>query len=102
VIGFVHVHGVRLEPGAAKQQHLVNGEHSRHVETGGKRTWGGEGTLRRRIFGAVRDGVCVCGHDRSAHEHYRAGTDCALCESCNRFRPARSRRWKWRWLLFRR
>ena len=29
--------------------------------------------------------VCrTCGHDRRAHEHYRAGTDCALCD-CPRF-----------------
>ena len=27
---------------------------------------------------------CSCGHERVAHEHYRAGTDCALCE-CARF-----------------
>lgn len=28
---------------------------------------------------------CRCGHRRSAHEHYRLGSDCALCR-CNRFR----------------
>jgi len=28
---------------------------------------------------------CTCGHEESAHEHYRRGTDCALC-SCARFR----------------
>jgi hypothetical protein len=38
--------------------------------------------------------TCVCGHARAAHEHYRQGTDCALCPAgdCPRFRP---RRW-WR------
>ncbi|MEV4704245.1 hypothetical protein [Actinoplanes sp. NPDC049316] len=38
--------------------------------------------------------VCVCGHDRGAHEHYRGGTECALCgpEVCPRFR----RRTWWR------
>jgi hypothetical protein len=38
--------------------------------------------------------TCVCGHPRSAHEHYRPGSDCALCgpQACPRFRR---RRW-WR------
>jgi len=36
-------------------------------------------------------GACTCGHARDLHEHYRRGTDCALC-SCPRFRR---RRW-WR------
>jgi hypothetical protein len=31
---------------------------------------------------------CVCGHGRTAHQHYRRGKDCALC-SCARYR----RRW---------
>jgi hypothetical protein len=30
---------------------------------------------------------CRCGHLRDAHEHYRSGTDCALC-ACPRFRAA--------------
>ena len=29
--------------------------------------------------------VCRCGHGRGAHEHYRAGADCAQCD-CPRFR----------------
>lgn len=29
--------------------------------------------------------VCACGHPETAHQHYRAGTDCALC-NCPRFR----------------
>jgi hypothetical protein len=33
---------------------------------------------------------CRCGHGRVVHEHYRAGSDCSLCE-CERFR--RVRRW---------
>jgi hypothetical protein len=38
------------------------------------------------------DRTCVCGHPREAHEHYRAGTDCALCgrSGCSRFRVAGS------------
>lgn len=33
---------------------------------------------------------CGCGHSRNAHEHYRAGSDCALCadRACMRFCPA--------------
>ncbi len=41
---------------------------------------------------------CTCGHEAAAHEHYRRGTDCALC-TCPKFRagtfragtPARAR-----------
>lgn len=35
---------------------------------------------------------CVCGHTKAAHEHYRRGSDCALCgaATCGRFRPASS------------
>ncbi|MFC0548836.1 hypothetical protein [Kutzneria chonburiensis] len=29
--------------------------------------------------------TCVCGHAAAAHEHYRPGSDCALCD-CPRFR----------------
>jgi hypothetical protein len=32
--------------------------------------------------------VCRCGHRRHAHEHYRSGTECALCPDCPRFRLA--------------
>jgi hypothetical protein len=28
---------------------------------------------------------CGCGHQRSAHRHYRPGRDCALC-GCRRYR----------------
>lgn len=28
--------------------------------------------------------TCRCGHGRQAHEHYRRGSDCALC-TCRRF-----------------
>jgi hypothetical protein len=40
------------------------------------------------------DRRCVCGHPREAHEHYRSGTDCALCgrAGCRRFRAAGSLR----------
>lgn len=28
---------------------------------------------------------CLCGHATEAHEHYRRGSDCALCE-CARYK----------------
>jgi len=31
--------------------------------------------------------LCRCGHRKLAHEHYRTGTDCALCD-CRKFRRA--------------
>jgi hypothetical protein len=35
---------------------------------------------------------CGCGHPYVAHEHYRTGTECVMCEpnKCPKFRP---RRW---------
>lgn len=33
---------------------------------------------------------CRCGHARRAHEHYRPGTGCSLCEDCGSFRPGRA------------
>ena len=33
-------------------------------------------------------GPCACTHDRTAHKHYRPGTDCGRCE-CKRLRVAR-------------
>ncbi|MCA5924939.1 hypothetical protein [Curtobacterium oceanosedimentum] len=32
--------------------------------------------------------TCVCGHVQDAHEHYRPGSDCALCD-CPKFRRDR-------------
>jgi hypothetical protein len=32
-----------------------------------------------------RPKTCTCGHELGAHEHYRRGTDCALC-TCPKFR----------------
>lgn len=39
---------------------------------------------------APKTSRCVCGHLVTAHEHYRAGTDCSLCDpgSCPHFRSA--------------
>ena len=31
---------------------------------------------------------CACGHHRDAHQHYRPGSDCALCD-CRRLAAAR-------------
>jgi hypothetical protein len=30
---------------------------------------------------------CQCGHEHSAHRHYRRGNDCAFCD-CESYRPA--------------
>lgn len=38
-----------------------------------------------RTVTSVRGDACVCEHMRSSHEHYRRGTECALCD-CPRFR----------------
>ena len=38
--------------------------------------------------------VCVCGHERVAHRHYRKGTDCGLC-ACSRY-AKRRRIFRWR------
>lgn len=31
--------------------------------------------------------MCACGHEREAHEHYRRGTECAICDirDCSSF-----------------
>jgi hypothetical protein len=40
--------------------------------------------------------VCACGHPKQAHQHYRAGTDCALC-TCTRLKmPVATRLFFWR------
>ncbi|WP_160150891.1 hypothetical protein [Microbacterium timonense] len=33
--------------------------------------------------------MCACGHAREAHEHYRRGTECAICDVtvCSAFTP---------------
>ena len=33
--------------------------------------------------------TCRCGHGPTAHDHYRRGTDCGLCE-CLRFRTTQA------------
>ena len=33
------------------------------------------------------DAACGCGHANLAHQHYRKGTDCALCV-CARFKES--------------
>lgn len=36
--------------------------------------------------------LCVCGHERDTHEHYRPGTDCGACGNTCRAFHARSGR----------
>ncbi|MCW0212471.1 MAG: hypothetical protein OJJ54_03860 [Pseudonocardia sp.] len=37
----------------------------------------------------VSTATCACGHEPDAHEHYRPGSDCALCglDACTSYRP---------------
>ena len=37
---------------------------------------------------SVDTATCVCGHEQAAHEHYRPGSDCALCD-CPKYRRQR-------------
>jgi len=43
---------------------------------------------------APRVKLCRCGHHLEHHEHYRRGSDCAVCgpEVCGRFRRDRTPR----------
>ena len=52
---------------------------------------------------AVPGDQCVCGHERSAHRHFRSASDCALCAAdvCVRYRPAQPVRSRIRRLLAR-
>lgn len=51
------------------------------------RSWSGTagtgGAVKARPGRAV---LCRCGHERLAHEHYRQGAECALCD-CPRWSP---------------
>ncbi len=42
----------------------------------------------KRTDAMVESDVCECGHGRDAHEHYRKGTECSLCDirACAEFR----------------
>jgi len=44
--------------------------------------------LRLETTDEVDTATCACGHPQEAHEHYRPGSDCALCD-CPRFRRRR-------------
>jgi hypothetical protein len=49
-------------------------------------------TLYMEHVHQYRDGErpCRCGHPRSAHLHYRPGTECSLCPDCGRYRSAQT------------
>ena len=56
------------------------------------------------VFADARTGsavnrLCTCGHDDAAHEHYREGIDCSLCDCTGFWRPWRDvlREWIARW-----
>jgi hypothetical protein len=42
------------------------------------------GAARASRLGDLDEQTCRCSHPRVAHEHYRAGADCALCD-CPKF-----------------
>ena len=44
---------------------------------------------------ALRGRTCACGHAKKAHQHYRRGTDCAMC-SCSLYRNVLAQLWPWR------
>lgn len=49
--------------------------------------------LRDERFATAAGTVCVCGHERETHEHYRPGSDCGACgaEACPAWvRPGRA------------
>lgn len=50
-----------------------------------------ESVAIRPALGLMASATCGCGHGRTAHEHYRRGTDCALC-GCERYRRPLLRR----------
>lgn len=44
--------------------------------------WPWSAWLERRSLARLL-GLCLtkdCGHEKAAHEHYRDGTDCSLCD----------------------
>lgn len=48
----------------------------------------GTGSAEEVSMTGSERGTCLCGHERVAHEHYRRGSECALCPAggCWRFR----------------
>jgi hypothetical protein len=40
------------------------------------------------VSGNTRTTLCECGHEYSAHEHYRASSDCGVC-GCDHYRRTR-------------
>jgi hypothetical protein len=39
---------------------------------------------RRKASRKCRTQLCTCAHAREAHDHYRSGSDCGMCD-CFRF-----------------
>lgn len=54
----------------------------------GHRTEFGSVLPSEQAIVTVDTATCVCGHVQDAHEHYRPGSDCALCD-CPRYRRKR-------------
>ena len=64
---------------------LVHGERNSRVHIGSPRT---VGTMVGFWVVGSRTAVCRCAHDRRAHDHYRSGHDCGVCD-CASFRRTR-------------
>ena len=49
------------------------------------------GPARPAVSAAAMAKPCSCGHGKQAHEHYRRGSDCAMCSCAKYSRPFLSR-----------
>ena len=49
------------------------------------------GPARPAMSAAAMAKPCSCGHGKQAHEHYRRGSDCAMCSCAKYSRPFLSR-----------
>ncbi len=49
-------------------------------------------TINTDVYPMITTQTCRCGHPKPAHDHFRGGTDCALCgpHTCPRYRSNRS------------
>lgn len=47
--------------------------------------------VRPSLSAAAMAKPCSCGHGKQAHEHYRRGSDCAMCSCAKYSRPFLSR-----------
>ena len=48
-------------------------------------------SVRQSMAPAAMAKPCSCGHGKQAHQHYRRGSDCAMCSCAKYSRPFLSR-----------